>query len=452
MAVDINGRTVDTTNYKHSSEPNLNDIHKALSYDPEGRPVLRIDDTSLQHTSSDRAKVSDFEVVFFNTFQFDKEDDVWDESTTTGGSAAHDADTRQIVMTVDGTQAGAKVVRQTFSVQKYVPGRQLQTSYACVFGAGVAGIRRRVGQFDDRNGFFLEQIGDELAFVVRSDASGSVVETRTLQADWNQDTLDGTGTTGITLDMTKRQIVYFEMEWYGAGLCELKFVIDDHARSCHKYFHANRQELPWMGTPFVPARFELENVSATSGTYTLQQGSSSNVLEGRTGKQGISASVSSPITGTTLGSANTWYPILSIRLQSGRLNGVVLPRYFQVATIDNTNIFYRLVRNATLPADVVAGQNGPQPYLVVPDSGSTFTEYQTYINPAAVAEADQGSRLDTGFVIAGGGGTQIKLDADVQFQLGRSSLGTVSDEFTLLVAASGSNKDAIASITWIEQR
>jgi hypothetical protein len=134
------------------------------------------------------------------------------------------------------------------------------------------------------------------------------------------------------------------------------------------------------------------------------------------------------------------------------LNGVVLPRYFQVATIDNTNIFYRLVRNATLPADVVAGQNGPQPYLVVPDSGSTFTEYQTYINPDAVAEADQGSRLDTGFVIAGGGGAQIKLDDDVQFQLGRSSLGTVSDEFTLLVAASGSNKDAIASITWIEQR
>ena len=441
-----------STNYTHSSEPNTNDLVQAMAYDPEGKPVVRIDDTSLQHTSSDRAKVSDFEVVFFNTFQFDKESDVWDESTTTGGSAAHDANAREVVMTVDGTQAGAKVIRQTFSVQRYVPGRQLQTSYACVFGAGAAGIRRRVGQFDERNGFFLEQIGDELAFVVRSDASGSVVETRTLQADWNQDRLDGTDTTGITLDMTKRQIVYFEMEWYGAGLCELKFIIDDHARSCHKYFHGNRQELPWMGTPFVPARFEIENVSATSGTYTLKQGSSSNILEGRTGKQGISASVSSPITGTTLDAANTWYPVLSIRLQSGRLNGVVLPRYFQVATIDNTNMFYRLVRNATLPADVVAGQDGPQPYLVVPDSGSTFTEYQTYINPAAVAEGDQGSRLDTGFVIAGGGGAQIKLDNDVQFQLGRSSLGTVSDEFTLLVASTGANKDAIASITWIEQR
>jgi len=439
-----------STNYVHTNEPNTNDLVQAMAYDPEGRPVVRIDDTSLQHTSADRAKVSDFEVVFFNTFQFDKESDIWDESTTTGGSAAHDADARQVVMTVDGTQAGAKVVRQTYSVQRYVPGRQLQTSYACVFGAGAAGIRRRVGQFDERNGFFLEQIGDELAFVVRSDASGSVVETRTLQADWNQDRLDGTGTTGITLDMTKRQIVYFEMEWYGAGLCELKFIIDDHARSCHKYFHANRQELPWMGTPFVPARFEIENVSATSGTYTLQQGSSSNILEGRTGKQGISASVSSPITGTTLTTANTWYPVLSIRLQSDRLNGVVLPRYFQVATIDNTNIFYRLVRNATLPADVVAGQNGPQPYLVVPDSGSTFTEYQTYINPAAVAEGDQGSRLDTGFVI--GGGAQIKLDDDVQFQIGRSGLGTVSDEFTILVASTGANKDAIASITWIEQR
>jgi len=42
MAVDINGRTVDTTNYKHSSEPNLNDIHKTMDYNASGQPVLRV--------------------------------------------------------------------------------------------------------------------------------------------------------------------------------------------------------------------------------------------------------------------------------------------------------------------------------------------------------------------------------------------------------------------------
>ena len=74
-----------STNYVHTYEPNTNDLVQAMDYNPEGQPVLRIDDTSLQHTSKDRAKVSGYEVVFFNTFQFDKQSDVWDELTTTGG-------------------------------------------------------------------------------------------------------------------------------------------------------------------------------------------------------------------------------------------------------------------------------------------------------------------------------------------------------------------------------
>jgi len=74
-----------TTNYAHPQETNLLNVHKAMDYNPAGQPVLRIDDISLQHTSKDRAKVSGYEVVFFNTFQFDKQSDVWDELTTTGG-------------------------------------------------------------------------------------------------------------------------------------------------------------------------------------------------------------------------------------------------------------------------------------------------------------------------------------------------------------------------------
>ena len=43
MTIDVNGRTVNSTNYDHSSEPNLNDLHKAMDYDVDGKPVLRVD-------------------------------------------------------------------------------------------------------------------------------------------------------------------------------------------------------------------------------------------------------------------------------------------------------------------------------------------------------------------------------------------------------------------------
>ena len=438
------------TGYVHTYEPNTNDLTLAMDYNPAGQPVLRIDDTSLQHTSKDRAKISGYEIVFFNTFQFDKEIDVWDEITTTGGSAVHNRDRSEVVLTVDGAVTGSKVVRQTKTVQRYIPGRTAEASFAFRFTDTAAGIRKRIGMFDDQNGLFLEEIGDELAFVIRSNASGSVVDTRITQANWNQNKLDSTGINGVTLDPTMRQIVIFEYEWYGAGIAEMKFIIDDHPISVHKQFHGNRQQLPWMGTPFVPFRCEIENISSTTGTHSLHQSSNSFMLEGATGLLGVAVSVSSPITGTRLGVANNWYPVLSIRLQPDKLAGVVLPSTYQVATIDNTNIFFRLVRNAVIGADA-----GNSAWTAVPASGSAFTEYQTYNTPAAIDDADQGTRIDSGFIVAGGGSANIQLDQSTQYQLGRyttTTIGDTSDVFTLLCASSGTNKDALASMTWIEQR
>ena len=438
------------TGYVHTYEPNTNDLTLAMDYNPAGQPVLRIDDTSLQHTSKDRAKISGYEIVFFNTFQYGKETDVWDEITTTGGSAVHNRDRSEVVLTVDGAVTGSKVVRQTKTVQRYIPGRTAEASFAFRFTDTAAGIRKRIGMFDDQNGLFLEEIGDELAFVIRSNASGSVVDTRITQANWNQNKLDGTGINGVTLDPTMRQIVVFEYEWYGAGLAEMKFIIDDHPISVHKQFHGNRQQLPWMGTPFIPFRCEIENISSTTGTHSLHQSSNSFMLEGNTGLLGVSVSVSSPITGTRLGVANNWYPVLSIRLQPDKLAGVVLPSTYQVATIDNTNIFFRLVRNAVIGADA-----GNSAWTAVPASGSAFTEYQTYNTPAAIDEADQGTRLDSGFIVAGGSSANIQLDQSTQYQLGRNTtttIGDTSDVFTLLCASNGTNKDALASMTWIEQR
>ena len=435
------------TAYVHTYEPNTNDLTMAMDYNPAGQPVLRIDDTSLQHTSKDRAKISSYEILFFNTFQFDKETDVWDEVlTATGATSVHSNNASEMILTVDGAVAGAEVTRQTKSVQRYIPGRTAEASFAFRFGARDDGIRRCIGIFDERNGMFFEQFGEELAFVIRSDASGSVVDTRITQANWNQNKLDGSGLNGLILDETKRQIVVFEYEWYGAGLAEMKFVIDDHPISVHKSYHANNQELPWMGTPFIPFRVQIKNVSATSGSHSLHQSSNSFLLEGDVSRLGVAASASSPITGTTLQIANSWYPLLSIRLQADKLQGVALPTSYQVATTDNTNISYRLVRNAVIGA---GGGTWTDTF-----GTSSFTQYQTYTNPSAITDANQGTLLDTGFIIAGTGG-KIIVDNTIQYQLGRrttTTIGDTSDVFTILCSASGANKDALASVTWIEQR
>jgi len=146
---------INTTNYFHAEDPALNDIHQALNYNFQGKPTLRTTDSSGDYTSKNRIKVSPFETLFFNTFQFGKETDVWDEAVTAGGSAVHDPTVSGVIMEVDGT-AGAQVIRQTRNVMRYIPGRSSELSFAIRLEAPVQGVRRRFGLFDERDGIFFE--------------------------------------------------------------------------------------------------------------------------------------------------------------------------------------------------------------------------------------------------------------------------------------------------------
>jgi len=455
-----------STNYTHSFEPNTNDLVHAMDYNSSGQPVLRVktatgpgDDGNL--TSKGRQKVSPYETVFFNTFQFGTETDVWETDVTGTGSATHAPASSQVLISINGDN-GDKVIRQTLLSQRYVPGRSSTVSFAITLGTPVEGIRKRLGMFNQAgDGFWFEDSGvwADGAPIYNCTVSNGGSDIAVPRSAWNGDKLDGTSSSGITADPTKIQLVNIEYEWYGAGQVKFGWVIDGATHVVHTHRNANRYDRPWAQTPFLPIRVEMEALTTVAGgPYTMLQGSNSVISEGTVGKLGIAQNISAPFYGTRMASAlssegtkDNWYPVLSIRLKSTALNGIVLPQMFQVATIDNTNVFYKLVRNATIPAAVTAGASGPQPWLDHPDPNG-FTQYQTYITPANITEANHGSVLDSGFVISGGGGTGIKLEAKTAYQIGRSSLGSVSDVFTILCASNGTGKDALASMTWIEQR
>ena len=185
----------------------------------------------------------------------------------------------------------------------------------------------------------------------------------------------------------------------------------------------------------------MAKVTGAAGTHHLYQGSNSLIAEGTTSYYGVAQSQMTTITGITLTTANVFYPLLSIRLKSTALQGIALPTIFQAATTDNTIIFYKLIKNATLTQGT---------WTAMPDPNA-FTEYLE--SPVSGTTAISGGTvLDNGIISGGGGGAGIRLDKDTLYQLGRSSLGTVSDTLTLAVAAANANKSAIAVITWIEQR
>jgi hypothetical protein len=414
----------------------------AMDYTPEGKPIIRVVDSQAGYTSKNRIKISDYQTTFFNTFQYGKETDVWDESTANSAGSTWNTNTNNVDMYVTGT-LGSKIIRQTRNVMRYIPGRTSTLTYAIRFQMPVTGIRRRLGLFDENNGFYFEDAGvlngqglPEYNVVIRSSTSGSVVENRIPRSQWNGDKLDGTGPSGITADPTKQHMVNFEYEWYGAGQVIIGWTINGHTHTIHTFNHANLADLPWCSTPFLPIRLELENLTGAAGTHYLYQGSNSLISEGVPDKLGIAQNITGPVTGRTMTSSNTFYPILSIRLKDAALKGIVLPTFFQAATVDNTSVFYKLVRNATLTG--ASWVNMPDP--------NAFTQYDV-----SATSYTGGVDVDSGFVI-GGGGTGIRLDPNTQYQIGRSGLGTVSDTLTLCIASPNANKSALAAMTWIEQR
>jgi hypothetical protein len=125
-----------------------------------------------------------------------------------------------------------------------------------------------------------------------------------------------------------------------------------------------------------------------------------------------------------------------MRLKSNNLTGIVLPRSLQVATNDNTNVFWRLVRNPTLTEASWTNHADPDSFMQFDLSATAMTG---------------GTNMLNGFTI-GGGSTLTNIDDKAILQLGRASLGTVSDIFTLACASPNTNKAALAVINWIEQR
>jgi len=404
----------------------------------DGQP-LSVELSNITSTSKNRLQVTNPEIIFFNTFQYGTETDVWDTSTASGGTSTHSAAASAVDMAVTST-AGSQVIRQTQNVMRYIPGRNANLAFGVRYETPVAGIRRRVGLFNGTDGFYFEDNGGDYACVLTSSISGSTVITRVARADWNGDKLDGTGPSGIIADPTKQQLISMSYEWYGAGQIIFQYVINGQTIVIHTFNTGNVLQGPWCRTPFLPIRLELTNVTGASGAHHLYQGSNSLLNEGGTKYYGVNESYLTAISGIAMASANTFYPILSIRLKSTALQGIALPTFFQAATTDNTDIFYKFVKNATLTQGTwtdMPGANSFTQYLESPATGTT----------ALVG----GSVLDTGMVISSIGG-KIELNKDTVYQVGRSSLGTVSDTLTLAIASNGTNKSAIASMTWIEQR
>ena len=433
--------------YRDPTDNDLYHVHKVQTC--SGRPleVTSISGQAVSFTTAGtpagdafgRARISQPLTLFDSSHRF-ADNGLWSTATGVSSDATFSADEGLVNLNVD-TTSGGYVTRETTQVFSYQPGKSLLTLNTFVMTPGKANLRQRVGYFGAANGIYIELDETTLSFVERSSVTGSTTESKITQANWNVDKLDGTGLSGKTLDITKAQIFWADIEWLGLGTVRLGFVIDGVLIHCHSFHHANLITSTYITTASLPLRYEIINLDTTASNSTLKQVCSTVISEGGYELRGAQNAVGTPVSAPRdLTATGVLYPIVSIRLKASpnRLDGVVIPTAISILGDGNNAFFeWRLQRGGTTSGGTwaSAGTNSSVEYNL---SGSSISGGDTLAKGYISSTTQGANALD------------ILKEALFQFQLRRDGLTNTPEEFSLLVQTKVAGDDVYGAIDFEE--
>lgn len=104
------------------------------------------------------------------------------------------------------------------------------------------------------------------------------IDVRVPQSQFNIDPLDGTGPSGLVLDLAKSQMFYMDYSWYGSGT--IRYGFRDTKGGiiyCHRFVNNNQNNEAWMRSGNLPGRYET-NTIAPRTTLTANALSSDTTL------------------------------------------------------------------------------------------------------------------------------------------------------------------------------
>lgn len=396
-------------------------------------------DSSLQIKAGDtpsidafgRWRVSNPETLFDSKQIFDNQPLYWDDQEVSGSgtSSNHSVNRASTTLAVSATTAG-KRVRQTFMRFNYQPGKSQLVLMTGVLGSQGTDIAARMGLFDDNNGIFLVNTAGTTGVAIRSKVTGSVVDNLVAQSNWNLDTMDGTGPSGITLDWDNAQIFLVDFEWLGVGRVRVGFVVDGNIYYCHQFNHANNISSVYMSTPNLPLRYEIEAGGTNPNTGSLEHICSSVISEGGLQKNGTLEHIdSNKVSYTT---AETAYIVLAGRLKTG---------YFGLS-VDIENV----------SASIFSNDFGKWEFR----AGGTPSETLTYTgvtNSGVEVFKGDGSQTLTGGQLIDGrwitAASAVDFTTPNAVRLGSTIDGT-PQVFYLVFIPNTNNTSFAASVTWRE--
>lgn len=260
LIIPIKGRYYKIIYINGNSQQTVFRLQTFLSINNNIETIVKFNDTILDNFGKLRTSNMYPLLDCMNIFEknYFKEDEY-----ITGTGVINNPTNAMLQMTVSGI---GRAIRQSRIYTTYQPGKSF-----LIYLTGVIknsnndpNIYCRLGYYDENDGIYFESYNDTIYLVIRNSSSGSVIDTKVPQNEWNVDPMNGTGSSGINIDFTKFLIYSINFSWLGAGVVRFGIFYSGQHYIVHTFRHNNINS-PYMKTPNLPVRYEIKSDGAYSG-------------------------------------------------------------------------------------------------------------------------------------------------------------------------------------------
>ena len=383
-------------------------------------------------------------VTLFDSQQRFNPDPAFESNVVSGGTITFVPTQSSVNLSVVNT-TGSYAARESSYVFKYQPGKSLLATMTLTLAPKANGnLRQRVGYFGQENGFYIE-LSDALYMVQRSNSTGTITNTPVANTAWNGDRLDGTGPSGIILDVTKSQIFFTDIEWLGVGDVRCGFILNGQYVTAHTFRHANINIGAYMTTACLPLRYEIESLgSGGPAVSNLTQICSTVISEGGYNQSYQLFSNLASFNGTV--AAATWVPVMSLQLAPGRLDAIAVAKQVDVLVTSTGDVvqwgLWANVNAINLTGESFVNSSALSS-VQIDKSATAFDPSTCYQIASGMASASLGGQ--------GGTASQLELQGYLS-QIGRISFTKTSEILTLALFANSSQGTVTAEclLSWAE--
>ena len=391
------------TPYTRITDPN--GVYR-LAVDSYLAPFTNVNTVNGNVDAFGRLRSSQPTSIFDSKQIYDDQPLLFSTATASGGSTTY-VQAKAATTLNAGSLAAGRALRQTKRYLNYQPGKSQLIFATFNLNGAVSNVEKNVGYFDDNNGIFLRiKPNGSIVLVRRSNVSGVVVDDEVPQASWNVDTMNGSGPSGVTLDLTKVQIIVIDLEWLGVGSVRVGFDVGQAICYAHHFEAANIGTTVYMQTPNLPVRWEVKNSGVPGGVTNIDAICCSVQSEGGLNPLAIQRTASRGVSGA---SANTTLQsMFSIRLKAAYNRATVFPLNGSVVTTDTGVDYYgQLILNPTYgvaPTGWTGLTNSPVEYsnsVTTVTGGTVLGEfYGISASPGASGSALSTTSADLNSVLA----------------------------------------------------